>query len=128
MWILKPDFKSLLEDNMVPVLGVNSLYKTSFLIGWGLFADTGTNRDVLDGNPEELQFPYEVINDFILSKALNDLAGFFKALPGEYFFLKDIKYMSEKKAQIKNRLGIIISGFKQDWLKANFRSLGKLYL
>jgi len=115
----------LLEDYMVPVLGVNSLYKTSFLIGWGLFAGI----DVQGGfDPRELQFPYEVINDFILSKALNDLAGFFKALPGEYFFLKKIKYMSEKKAQIRNRLGIIISGFKQDWLKANFKSLGKLYL
>ena len=115
----------LLEDNMVPVLGVNSLYKTSFLIGWGLFAGI----DVQGGfDPGQLQFPYEVINDFILGKALNDLAGFFKALPGEYFFLKKIKYMSEKKAQIRNRLGIKISGFKQDWLRVNFRSLERLYL
>jgi hypothetical protein len=117
--------RELLEDNMVPVLGANSLYKTSFLIGWGLFAGT----DLKGGfDPVQLQFPYEVINDFILSKAINDLAGFFKALPGEYFFLKKIKYMSEKKARIRNRLGVRIAGFKQDWLKANFRSLGKLYL
>lgn len=115
----------LLEDNMIPVLGVNSLYKTSFLIGWGLFAGMGVQGD---GNSRELQFPYEVINDFILSKALNDLTGFFRALPGEYFFLKDLKYMPEKKAQIRNRLGITISGFKQDWLRANFKSLEKLYL
>ena len=117
--------KNLLEDNIVPVLGVNSLYKTSFLIGWGLFVGIGVQGD---GNPNRLQFPYEVINNFILSKALNDLAGFFKALPGEYFYLKDLKYMSEKKAQIRDRFGITISGFKQDWLKANFKSLGKLYL
>ena len=115
----------LLEDNMVGVLGVNSLYKTSFLIGWGLFAGMDVRAEC---SPRELQFPYDVINDFILSKALNDLNGFFKALPGEYFFLKDLKYMSEKKAQIRNRLGITIAGFKQDWLKANFKSLGKLYL
>jgi hypothetical protein len=117
--------KELLEDNMVPVLGANSLYKTSFLIGWGLFAGTGLQGSF---DPGELKFPYEVINDFILSKALNDLAGFFNALPGEYFFLKKIKYISEKKAQIRNRLGAMISGFKQDWLKANFKSLVKLYL
>jgi hypothetical protein len=116
---LEARLKDLLEDNIVPVLGVNSLYKTSFLIGWGLFA----GEDV-----QELQFPYELINDFILSKAINDLAGFFKALPGEYFFLKKIKYMSEKKAKIKNRSGITISSFKQGWLQANFKSLGKLYL
>jgi hypothetical protein len=117
--------KDLLEDNMVPVLGVNSLYKTSFLIGWGLFAGTGEQGD---GNLRELQFPYEVINNFILSKALNDLTGFFKALPGEYFFLKNIKYMSEKKAQIRNRLGMAVSGFKRGWLQSNFKSLEKLYL
>jgi hypothetical protein len=157
-------FKDLLEDNMVTVLGLNSLYKTSFLIGWGLFAgtdmresgnangnpdaklsgaaadnfvdntaiefaaDTGINIDIPGGIAAELQFPYEAINAFILIKALNDLAGFFKALPGEYFFLKKIKYMSEKKAQIRNRLGVIISGFKQDWIAANFKSLEKLYL
>jgi hypothetical protein len=69
-----------------------------------------------------------VINDLILSKALNDLAGFFKALPVEYFFLKKIKYLSEKKAQIRNRLGTTISSFRQDWIAANFRSLEKLYL
>jgi hypothetical protein len=117
--------KELLEDNMVGVLGANSLHKTSFLIGWGLFADIDLQRGFDSG---QLQFPYEVINDFILSKALNDLAGFFKALPGEYYFLKKIKYMSEKKAQIRNRVGIRLSGFKQDWLKANFKSLEKLYL
>ncbi|MGZ8517302.1 MAG: hypothetical protein ACXWWD_08130 [Chitinophagaceae bacterium] len=117
--------KELLEDNMAGVLGANSLYKTSFLIGWGLFADT----DLQGGfDSREIQFPYEVINDFILSKALNELADFFKALPGEYYFLKKIKYISEKKAQIRNRVGIILSGFKQDWLKANFKSLEKLYL
>lgn|GEM_PF-1349143 len=117
--------RELLEDNMVPVLGANSLYKTSFLIGWGLFA----GMDLQGGfNRGQIQFPYEVINDFILSKALNDLAGFFNALPKEYFFLKKIKYISEKKAQMRNRLGISISGFKQDWLQANFKSLGKLYL
>jgi hypothetical protein len=111
--------KDLLEDNMVPVLGVNSLYKTSFLIGWGLFAGA---------DMQGMQFPYEVVNDFILSKALNDLAGFFRALPGEYFFLKKIKHLSEKKAQIRNRTGKTISGFKQDWFAANFKSLEKLYL
>jgi hypothetical protein len=95
------------------------------LIGWGLFAETDSQGDF---DSREIQFPYEVINDFILSKALNDLADFFKALPGEYYFLKKIKYMSEKKAQIRNRVGIILSGFKQDWLKANFKSLEKLYL
>jgi hypothetical protein len=117
--------RELFEDNMVGVLGANSLYKTSFLIGWGLFA----GMDLQGGfNRGQIQFPYEVINDFILSKALNDLAGFFNALPKEYFFLKKIKYMSEKKAQMRNRLGITVSGFKQDWLQANFKSLGKLYL
>jgi hypothetical protein len=115
----------LLEDNMAHVLGVNSLYKTSFMIGWGLFKQTGKEDD---GNMSEMKFPYELINDFILSKALNDLSGFFKALPGEYFFLKDIKYMTEKKVQIKNRIGIAISGLKQDWIAANFKSLEKLYL
>jgi hypothetical protein len=117
--------RELFEDNMVTVLGANSLYKTSFLIGWGLFADTDLQGGFDCG---QIQFPYEVINDFILSKALNDLAGFFKALPKEYFFLKKIKYMSEKKARIRNRLGTSISGFKQDWLQAKFKSLGKLYL
>ncbi len=120
--------RDLLEDNMVPVLGVNSLYKTSFLIGWGLFAGNGANRGVSDKSPGEPQLPYKMINDFMLGKALNDLAGFFNALPAEYFFLKDIKYMSEKKALIRNGLAITLAGLEQDWLKANYRSLGKLYL
>jgi hypothetical protein len=108
--------EELIEESEVPILGINSLLKTSFLIGWGLF---GNNDD---------SFPYETINDFLFIKALQDLSLFFAGLPADFFFLKKIKYIENRKNITKARLNGNIEATSPAWLRENLKGLGRLYL
>jgi len=107
----------LLDENLDLIIGIHSLIKTSFIIGWALFADSG-----------KVQFPGSLISKFIMIKAYNDLEDFFKQLPEEASSLKKIKNISSKKNFIKGELNDIISNLKPDWLKANFKVLERSYL
>lgn len=107
----------LIGESMDLIIGINSLLKTSFIIGWGLFSDY-----------EDFKFPYDVVNNFILYKAYSDLEIFFENLPEEFYFLKKNKYINRKKNSIKKQISNIISTLKPDWLKNNFRILERLYL
>jgi hypothetical protein len=107
----------LIGESMDLIIGINSLLKTSFIIGWGLFSDY-----------EDFKFPYDVVNNFILYKAYSDLEIFSENLPEEFYFLKKNKYINRKKNSIKKQISNIISTLKPDWLKNNFRILERLYL
>ncbi len=108
--------EELIEESEVPILGINSLLKTSFLIGWGLF---GNNDD---------SFPYETINDFLFIKALQDLSLFFAGLPADFFFLKKIKYIENRKNITRARLNDNIAATSPAWLRENLKGLSRLYL
>ncbi|MBE3089586.1 MAG: hypothetical protein IMZ45_00915 [Actinobacteria bacterium] len=109
--------EKLLDENLDLIIGINSLLKTSFIVGWALFADC-----------EKVKFPASLINKFIMIKAFNDLEDFFNQLPEEASSLKKIKNISSQKNFIKGELNDIISNLKPDWLKANFKVLGRSYL
>lgn len=109
--------EKLLDENLDLIIGINSLLKTSFIVGWALFADC-----------EKVKFPGSLIHKFIMVKAYNDLEDFFKQLPEEASSLKKIKNISSQKNFIKGELNDIISNLKPDWLKANFKVLGRSYL
>ena len=109
--------KNLIDENLDLIIGINSLLKTSFIVGWALFADC-----------EKEKFPASLINKFIMIKAYNDLEDFFNQLPEEAPSLKKIKNMRSQKNFIKGELNDIISNLKPDWLKANFKVLGRSYL
>jgi hypothetical protein len=109
--------EKLIDENLDLVIGINSLLKTSFIVGWVLFADC-----------EKVKFPGSLINKFIMIKAYNDLKEFFSQLPEEASSLKKIKNISSQKNFIKGELNDIISNLKPDWLKANFKVLGRSYL
>ena len=107
----------LIDENLDLIVGLNSLFKTSFIIGWALFADC-----------EKVKFPGGLINKFIMIKAYNDLEDFFNQLPEEASSLKKIKNISSQKNFIKDELNDIISNLKPDWLKANFKVLERYCL
>ena len=109
--------EKLLDENLDLIIGINSLLKTSFIVGWALFADC-----------EKVKFPGSLINKFIMIKAYNDLKDFFNQLPEEASSLKKIKNISSQKNFIKGELNDIISNLKPDWLKANFKVLERSYL
>jgi hypothetical protein len=109
--------EKLINENLDLVIGINSLLKTSFIVGWSLFADC-----------EKVKFPGSLINKFIMIKAYNDLKDFFSQLPEEASSLKKIKNISSRKNFVKGELNDIISNLKPDWLKANFKVLGRSYL
>jgi len=109
--------EKLIDGNLDLISGINSLLKTSFTIGWTLFADS-----------QKVKFPASLINKFIMIKAYRDLSDFFKQLPEEASSLKKIKNISSQKNFIKGELNDIISNLKPDWLKANFKVLGRSYL
>jgi hypothetical protein len=107
----------LLDENLDLIIGINSLLKTSFIVGWALFADC-----------EMVKFPASLISKFIMIKAYKDLEDFFKQLPEETSILKKIKNIKSQKNFIKGELNDIISNLEPDWLKANFKVLGRSYL
>jgi len=109
--------EELIDENLDLIIGINSLLKTSFIVGWALFADC-----------QKVKFPASLINKFIMIKAYNDLEDFFNQLPEEASSLKKIKNISSQKNFIKGELNDIISNLKPDWLKANFKVLGRSYL
>jgi len=109
--------EKLIDENIDLIIGINSLLKTSFIVGWALFADS-----------QKVKFPASLINKFIMVKAYNDLKDFFNQLPEEASSLKKIKNISSQKNFIKGELNDIISNLKPDWLKANFKVLGRSYL
>ena len=109
--------EKLIDENLDLIVGINSLLKTSFIVGWALFADC-----------EKVKFPASLINKFIMIKAYNDLKDFFSQLPEEASSLKKIKNISSQKNFIKGELNDIISNLKPDWLKTNFKVLGRSYL
>ncbi len=109
--------EKLIDENLDLIIGINSLLKTSFIVGWALFADC-----------EKVKFPASLINKFIMIKAYKDLEDFFNQLPEEASSLKKIKNISSQKNFIKGELNDIISNLKPDWLKANFKVLGRSYL
>ena len=109
--------EELIDENLDLIIGINSLLKTSFIVGWALFADC-----------QKVKFPASLINKFIMIKAYNDLEDFFNQLPEEAPSLKKIKNISSQKNFIKGELNDIISNLKPDWLKANFKVLGRSYL
>jgi len=109
--------EELFEENLSLILGINSLIKTSFIIGWGLFSAR-----------EDPEIHYRLINNFVLLKAYNDLGSFFKLLPDSFYGIKQIKFIKDKKSFIKSELNDIIATLKPEWLKSNFKALEKLYL
>jgi hypothetical protein len=109
--------EELFEENLSLILGINSLIKTSFIIGWGLFSAR-----------EDPEIHYRLINNFVLLKAYNDLGSFFKLLPDSFYGIKQIKFIKDKKSFIKSKLDDIIATLKPEWLKSNFKALEKLYL
>jgi hypothetical protein len=109
--------EELFEENLSLILGINSLIKTSFIIGWGLFSAR-----------EDPEIHYRLINNFVLLKAYNDLGSFFKLLPDSFYGIKQIKFIKDKKSFIKSELDDIIATLKPEWLKSNFKALEKLYL
>ena len=109
--------EKLIDENLDLIIGINSLLKTSFIVGWALFADS-----------QKVKFPASLVNKFTTIKAYNDLKDFFNQLPEEASSLKKIKNISSQKNFIKGELNDIISNLKPDWLKANFKVLGRSYL
>jgi len=109
--------EELFEENLSLILGINSLIKTSFIIGWGLFLAR-----------EDPEIHYRLINNFVLLKAYNDLDSFFNLLPDSFYGVKQIKFIKDKKSFIKSELNDIIATLKPEWLKSNFKALEKLYL
>ncbi len=109
--------EELFEENLSLILGINSLIKTSFIIGWGLFSAR-----------EDPEIHYRLINNFVLLKAYNDLGSFFKLLPDSFYGIKQIKFIKDKKSFIKSELDDIMATLKPEWLKSNFKALEKLYL
>ena len=106
----------IFEENEGLITGMNSLLKTSFFIGWGIFADDNIQR-----------FPYDILMDFIFLKTFNDLEIFFTNLPGDFYFLKNIPYIKKKKQFFKEELNYRIKNLKSLNVKNNFKSLMKLY-
>jgi hypothetical protein len=109
--------EELFEENLSLILGINSLIKTSFIIGWGLFSAS-----------EDPEIHYRLINNFVLLKAYNDLGSFFKLLPDSFYGIKQIKFIKDKKNFIKSELDDIMATLKPEWLKSNFKALEKLYI
>jgi hypothetical protein len=102
----------LIEENEILIMGINSLLKTSFFIGWGIFSNT-----------ERFKLPYEIVNDFILLKTLVDVVGFFDRFP-EYFDLSGNKaFLDERRKVIKKDLTGKIKAIEPSHIKDNFLSL-----
>jgi len=109
--------EKLLDENLDLIIGINSLLKASFIVGWALFADC-----------EKIKFPGSIVNKLIMIKAYNDLKEFFNQLPEEAVSLKRLKEISSRKNFIKDELNDIISNLEPDWLRVNFKVLRRSYL
>jgi len=114
------DFKKRAEELIIEnedlISGMNSILKTSFFIGWGIFSNT-----------DKQGFPYSIINNFILLKTFNDLENFFANLPKNFIFLKNISYIKSKKQFLINELNKSIAGLELAPLRDNLKVLKKLY-
>jgi len=105
-----------ISENEVIMSGINSLLKTSFFTGWGIFS--GYNN---------ISLPYSIINDFILLKTYNDLEGFFEKLPPESSLHSKNDFIQGRKKTIRQSLAARIDCLDPLWLKINFLKLHKLY-
>jgi hypothetical protein len=105
-----------ISENEAIVSGINALLKTSFVTGWGIFC--GFNN---------INFPYSIINDFILLKTYNDLEGFFEKLPGKFSYLKKAGFIQDRKKAIRQSLAQRIDCLNPPWLKTNFLMLRQQY-
>jgi hypothetical protein len=106
----------LIIENENLITGVNSLLKSSFFIGWGIFANT-----------DEVKLNYEIVSDFIFLKALNDISDFFDDLSQRFNYLIDDKFINDKKKSIINNLKSKIGKLKPQYIKNSFKSLQDLY-
>jgi len=113
----KMKITELMEENETLIAGTNSLLKTSFFTGWVIFSYF-----------DDAGLPYNLINDFILFKTLNDLEGFFDGIPVKFNFLKSTGYIAQRKKFLKYSLPQQIEGLEPAWLKSNFRYLLGLYV
>ncbi len=96
--------------------GVNSLLKTSFFIGWGLFS-----------KDRKARLPYGIINDFVSLKTLDDIVRFFDSFPEKPYLLEKKSFISGKYRSIKDSLVTKIEDLAPDYLKENFKYLLNLY-
>ncbi|MBM3699599.1 MAG: hypothetical protein FJW68_01605 [Actinobacteria bacterium] len=105
-----------INENEAIISGINDLLKTSFITGWGIFCSF-----------DNINFPYSIINDFILLKTYNDLEGFFEKLPAKFSYLKKAGFIQERKKAIKQNLAKRVGCLDPLWLKTNFLVLQKQY-
>jgi hypothetical protein len=92
--------------------GVNSLLKTSFFIGWGIFS-----------KDEKVKLPYEIINDFVSLKTLNDIGRFFDSFPEKSSTPEKKSFTSEKCRSIKDVLVTKIEDLEPAYIMKHFKYL-----
>ena len=96
--------------------GVNSLLKTSFFIGWGVFF-----------KDEKVKLPYEIINDFVSLKTLNDICHFFDGFPEKSSLPEKKSFIGEKSRSIKDGLVTRMEDLELAYVRDNFKDLQDLY-
>lgn len=109
------NFEKEIVKNPTLLVDINSLLKTSFILGWRLFLD-----DKIISNPASY---YKVIDQIVLLKSFKDLFILFK------LFLKagdnKINALLEEKEFINNKLDDNMSKLKPEWLKNNLKILAE---
>jgi len=94
------------------LLGINSLFKNCFLIGWSIFPAKGLQTAV-----NQLNHLYKIINHMTLLKSLQELNSFLLLISRKLSVDMDLGLVEDKKNFIKNQLSDIISQLNTDWLK-----------
>ncbi len=105
----------LVRENGSFITGINSLMKTSFFLGWGIFADHKSQK-----------LPYKIINDLLMLKSLNDLDSFLSGLKSKDEILNDVLSIGKKKQQVEGLCAESIDKLQPEWLKNNFVILKEL--
>ena len=114
----------IVDGNEPFITGINSLLRTSFFIGWGIFAD-----------PDRSGLPYEIINGFLLLRTINSIGDFFDGIlnhpgssgKGGSLNKKDRSFIYEKARVIRAGLSARIKDLEPSYIKDNFHSLQDLY-
>ncbi|MGM0365147.1 MAG: hypothetical protein ACQEP5_01275 [Actinomycetota bacterium] len=107
--------KNVIEEKTALLLGINSLFKGTFLLSWSIFSAKETRSAI-----EQMGNLYKIFNYMTLIKSLQELNEFLHLMSGKLSVDMDLELVEGKKNSIRSKLDASLSGLETDWLKVKF--------
>ncbi len=114
----KPALLEPLLDKRGLLLGINSLYKSSFLLGWSIFLEKGKALDV------DIGILYKIFNYITLIKSYEQLKTFLPKVSSKLGLGLEVSLLNDKRGSVAGKLASVLSGLEPDWLKKRMGILG----